>query len=131
VDEHRYTLSAAYAHNFANGDNFSATSYLGQNIVPGKPRSNGFLAEGTLYHRKEALFARFERVDKDELYNIPQGIYTVNKALFGDVHTLYSRDGLDYGLGAYMGLYRFPSSLTPYYGSPLTWGVFFRVGAAR
>jgi hypothetical protein len=41
-------------------------------------------------------------------------------------------DGLDLGLGAYVGFYSFPSSLEPFYGSnPITAGVFFRLRPGR
>jgi hypothetical protein len=129
VDEHRVTVSAAYSHNLPNGDNLSATAYFGQNIVEGNSTpSSALLAEATWYHAKDAFFMRFERVAKDELVNVPAGNYTVNKLLFGDVHNIMSRDGLEYGLGAYAGVYSFPSSLEAYYGkNPLTLGVFFRI----
>ena len=128
VNEHRLTLSAAYSHELANGDNFSATAYFGQNIVQGSAKSNAWLAEATYYHGKEAFFARFERVDKDELVNVPTGSYAINKLLFGFVHNFYSKDQIDYGLGAYAGVYSFPRSLNAYYGdSPVTFGVFLRI----
>ena len=132
VDQHRLTASVAYAHNLANGDNFSATTYFGKLIVPGRSDSNAWLVEGTLYHRTDSIFGRFERVDKDELVGVPVGTYTINKLLFGDVHNFASPHGMDIGLGAYIGLYSFPSSLKPYYGSnPVTWGVFLRVRPSR
>jgi hypothetical protein len=132
INEHRFTVSAAYSHDLARGDNLSATAYFGQNIVQGSPNSNAGLAEVTYYHGKDAVFTRFERVDKSELVGVPPGNYTVNKLLFGDVHNLYSKDHLDYGLGAYGGVYRFPSSLNDAYGkNPLTFGVFLRIRPSR
>lgn len=133
VNEHRLTFSAAYSHELPHGDNLSATAYFGQNIVEGSPtKSDAWLAEATYYHAKEGIFTRFERVDKDELYNVPTGNYTINKLLFGDVHNFYSKDQLDYGLGAYAGVYSFPSSLDPFYGkSPFTFGVFLRVRPSK
>jgi len=133
IDEHRLTFSAAYSHELPHGDNISTTAYFGQNIVEGSPtKSDAWLAEATYYHGKEGIFTRFERVDKDELYNVPPGNYTINKLLFGDLHNFYSKDQLDYGLGAYAGVYSYPSSLNPFYGkSPLTLGVFFRVRPSK
>ncbi|MHB8636212.1 MAG: FixH family protein [Fimbriimonadaceae bacterium] len=128
VNEHRLTLSAAYSHDLSGGDNFSATAYLGQNIVTGASASNAWLAEATFYHAKEGIFTRFERVDKSELANVPPGNYTVDKLLFGDVHSFYSRDHLDYGIGAYGGIYSYPSALNAFYGKrPFTFGVFLRI----
>jgi hypothetical protein len=132
IDEHRLTASAAYSHDFANGDNISSTVYFGQNIVEENPtNSNAWLVEATYYHAKEGFFVRFERVDKDELYNIPAGTYTINKLIFGDIHTFCSKDNLEYGFGAFLGLYSFPASLNAYYGSPITAGVYLRVRPSK
>ena len=128
VNQHRLTFSAAYSHELPHGDNFSATAYFGQNIVAGASNSNAWLAEATYFHGANRYFARLERVDKNELLGVPAGTYTVNKLLLGDVHQLYSKDGLDYGVGAYAGLYSFPNSLNSSYGaSPVTFGIFFRI----
>ena len=132
-NDHRLTFSAAYSHNFSDSDNLSVTAYFGQNIVSGLPNSNAWLAEATYYHKRDAFFARIERVDKTgELVNVPPGNYTINKLLFGDVHTLLSRDRLNYGLGIYAGVYSFPGSLNPYYGrNPLTLGIYLRIRPSK
>jgi hypothetical protein len=132
VNEHRLSLSAAYSHNFGD-DNLSTTAYWGRDIVEGTAApSNALLIEGTYYHRQEAFFTRFERVAKDELYNVPAGDYVINKLLFGDVHNFYTHSGFDFGVGAYGGIYSFPGSLVPYYGrNPFTFGVFFRVKPSK
>ncbi len=132
VNKHRLTFSASYSHKFAGGDNLSATAYFGQNIVHGSTSSNAWLLEATYFHAKDGFFARFERVDKGELVDVPPGNYTVNKLLLGDVRNICSKAGLDYGLGAYAGVYSFPSSLTAFYGkSPLTFGVFVRIRPSK
>jgi hypothetical protein len=128
ANEHRLTASASYSHPLADGDNLSVTTYLGQNIVRGAKTSNAWLAEGTYYHRKDAIFMRFERVDKDELIDVPAGTFTINKLVFGDVHNCQSKGQLDYGIGAYAGIYSFPAALKPIYGSnPMTFGIFLRI----
>jgi hypothetical protein len=129
VDEHRLTFSAAYSHDLKGGDNLSATAYVGQKLDEGNPTASyGWLGEATYYHAKDAFFTRFERVDKDELYNVPTGNYTVNKLVFGDTHNFYTHDQIEYGLGAYAGVYSFPSSLNSIYGAtPLTFGIFLRI----
>lgn len=132
VSEHRLTFSTAYSHALPHGDNLSATAYFGQNIVNGSPNSNAWLGEVTYYHAKEAFFTRFERVDKSELVGVPAGNHTINKLLFGDVHNFYSKDHLDYGIGAYAGVYSFPNSLKAAYGNnPLTCGVFVRIRPSK
>lgn len=132
LDQHRLTGSASFSQPLANGNNFSTTAIFGQLIVPGKPRSNAFLLEGTLYRGRDSTFARMERMDKDELSGVPAGSYTVNKLLFGHVHNIASQNGFDYGLGGYVGVYSFPSSLNPYYGkSPFTFGIFLRIRPSK
>jgi hypothetical protein len=132
VTTHRFTGSAAYSRELPRGDNLSATAYFGRNIVQGAANSDAELAELTYYHGKSAFFTRFENVDKPELVDAPAGNYTVDKALFGCVRTIYSKDAFDYGLGAYTGVYRFPSSLNPLYGTnPVTYGVFLRVRPSK
>jgi hypothetical protein len=133
VNEHRLTMSVAYSHNFSNGDNVSATAYLGQDIVEGNSTpSNGWLGEATYYHARDAIFTRFENVDKDDLYNVPPGNYAINKLVFGDVHNFYTRDQIEYGLGAYLGFYSFPGSLDTLYGSnPVTFGIFLRIRPSK
>ena len=127
-NEHRITVSAAYSHNFDNGDNISATAYFGQNIVQESVNSNAWLAEATYTHAKTSFFTRFERVDKPDLIDVPVGNYAIHKLLVGAVHNFYSKDRLEYGLGAYAGVYSFPSSLNAFYGkNPITFGVFLRI----
>jgi hypothetical protein len=128
LDQHRITASAAYSKPLANGDNWSTSALFGRLIVPGRKDSNAYVLESTLYHGADSFFGRLERVDKDEIVGVPAGSYTINKLLFGDTHNLLSRDGFDFGIGGYIGLYSFPSALKPFYGnSPVTFGIFLRV----
>jgi hypothetical protein len=128
TSSHRLTAGASYSRSLTHGDNLSVTAYFGQNLAVGSPKSNAWLGEATYCRGKDAYFARLERVDKDELVEVPPGIHTINKLLFGAVHNLASRDGFSYAIGAYAGLYSFPSALKPEYGnSPVTLGVFLRV----
>lgn len=131
VHQHRLTASAAYSQVLPNGDNWATTAYFGKLIVPGRPDSNAFLIESTLFHRRESFFARYERVDKDELVGIPPGSYAINKLLVGAVHNFASGSGLDLGIGGYLGFYSFPSNLKPFYGNPMTAGIFFRLRPSK
>ena len=131
-DEHKLNFSAAYSHAYRNGDILATTAYFGRNITPQTPHSDAWLAEATLFHHADSIFTRLERVEKDELYNVPAGDYTVYKLVLGDTHNLWSSSGFDYGIGAYVGAYAFPGALKSYYGSnPLTWGVFFRIRPSK
>jgi hypothetical protein len=132
VDQHRITASAAYSLPLAGGDNWSTSLLYGKLIVPGKKDSNAYVVESTLYHGRDSIFGRYERVDKDELVGVPDGSYPINKLLLGDVHNIASRSGFDLGIGAYVGLYSFPSALKPFYGSnPVTFGVFLRLRPSK
>jgi hypothetical protein len=126
VDQHRITAAAIW--NLPLGkDNLAFTGAFGRNLISGT-NSDAFLLEGTYMRGSLSMFARFERVDKNELVGVPAGSYKINKLLFGGVRELKSCAGFDFGLGAYAGVYSFPSSLEPFYGkSPFTFGVFLRV----
>jgi hypothetical protein len=131
VDQHRITAAALYGRDLANGDHLALAGTFGRNIKHGGA-GNAFVLEGTYFKGANSYFARFENVDKDELVGVPAGNYNVNKLLFGGVHNLTSRGGFDIGLGAYAGLYAFPSSLDPFYGkNAVTFGVFLRVRPSR
>lgn len=132
VNKHRLAFSAAYSRQLRYGDNLSVTAYFGQNIVQDSANSNAWLMEATYYHARDGFFARFERVDKSELVDVPSGNYTINKLVFGDVHNFYSKGHLDYGLGAYVGVYSYPSALNASYGkNPVTFGVFLRIRPSK
>jgi hypothetical protein len=129
VDQHRLTASAIYSRPVGNGDNLSLALLYGRNIKSGDGEaSNAWALEGTYYRGPDSWFARLERVDKDELVDVPEGTYTINKLVFGGVRNIAQRDGFDVGVGAYVGLYGFPSSLNQFYGkNPVSFGVFLRV----
>jgi len=131
VDEHRLTASAIWNLPFANGNNLAVTGAFGRNISQGT-NSDSFLLESTYLMGATSIFARWEHVMKDELVGVPPGNYMINKFLVGGVRNLLVRDGFEYGLGAYAGFYTFPGTLEPFYGkSPVTLGVFVRVGPGR
>lgn len=130
VDQHRLTLSGIYNRPIGK-DNLAITGLWGRNYRLGDA-SDAYLLEATLYHGPTSVFARYENVDKDELAGVPAGSYKINKLIFGGVQNLASRNGFDFGLGAYAGVYAFPSDLEPYYGkNPVTLGVFFRIRPSR
>ena len=132
LDQHRLTANATYNRASENGDNLATTFLFGRLIVSGAKESNALLLESSLTHRDDTTFVRFERVDKDELVGVPPGRYTIDKLLIGDVHNLVKRDGYEYGLGGYFGIYTFPKVLDTFYGNhPVTWGLFLRVRPGR
>lgn len=131
VSQHRLTASALYNRSLPNGDNLALTGYFGRNISKGNG-TEALALESSYISGPTTLFARLERVEKDELVDVPPGTYTVNKWVLGGVRNIASRSGFDVGVGAFFGLYSFPSSLQPYYGrSPVSVGIFIRVRPSR
>lgn len=131
VDQHRLTAAGIWSHPLPSGDNLSVSAVYGRNMVRGE-NSDAFVLEGTYYRGADSFFARWENVDKNELVGVPAGSYKVNKVLFGGIKNLTSQRGFDVGLGAYAGVYAFPSSLDPFYGkNPVTLGIFLRVRPSR
>lgn len=128
VDQHRFTASLMHSRPMSNGDNASMAVIFGRNIKPGEDATNALALEGSYYRGQDTYFARLERVEKDELVGVPPGTYTINKLVLGGVRNIASRGGFDVGVGGFVGLYSFPSSLEPFYGkSPVSFGVFVRV----
>lgn len=132
VDQHRATASVQHGRTLANGDNWSTSLLWGRIVRAGHRDSDAVVLESTYYHGTNSTFARFERVDKDELVGVPEGRYGITKLVLGHTHGLSSRDGYDLGLGAYVGLYAFPRALEPFYGRrPVTWGLFLRLRPSK
>jgi len=131
VDEHRLTASAIYSLPMNGQDNLSLTAALGRDILS-TGSSNSYLLEATYLHGPTSWFTRFENVGKDDLFGVPAGTYDINKLLVGGVHNVATKDGFEFGVGAYAGFYSFPSSLEPFYGkNPVTLGVFIRIRPRR
>ena len=94
--------------------------------------TDAFALEGTYSKAWGSLFGRLEVVEKDELVDVPAGVYRITKFTFGGVKNFAVRNGFEYGVGAYLGVYSFPSSLDSFYGkNPLSIGVFLRVRPAK
>jgi hypothetical protein len=94
--------------------------------------TDAFALEGTLSKPLGSLFGRWEMVEKDELVDVPGGKYKINKFTFGGIKNLGVKDGFEYGIGAFVGLYAFPSSLNSFYGkNPISLGLFLRIRPAR
>ncbi len=126
VNVNRLTASALW-----NRGDFALGAALGRNVKESE-ETNAFLLEATYTRGDNTYFARWENVDKDEIEGVPAGTYKVNKFLLGGVREVSRFDGLDFGVGGYVGFYSFPSSLEPFYGkSPLTVGVFVRLRPSR
>jgi len=131
VDEHRLTAAALWSRPMGNGDNVSTTVAFGRKMVQGVT-SDSLLVETTYLTGPLSVFGRWEHVGKDELVGVPSGNYEINKFILGGVRDFAHVDGFGFGIGAYFGLYSFPSSLDPFYGkNPVTLGVFLRLRPER
>jgi hypothetical protein len=131
IDQHRLTASAIYSRAMPNGDSLAFTAFFGRNIKDAN-LTNAFGLEGTYFTGPNSFFGRFERVDKDELVDVPPGTYTINKLVLGMTRDFAHPSGYDVGLGGFVGVYAFPSSLEPFYGkSPVSFGVFLRIRPSK
>jgi hypothetical protein len=121
-DQHRIVLNA-----FHQSGPWSLGVIWSRNIKSHSD-TDALSLEASYAARWGTLFGRFEQVNKDELVDVPPGIYRVNKFSIGGVRNFLVRDGFEYGLGAYLDFYSFPSSLDSFYGrNPVSIGVFLRV----
>ncbi len=125
-DQHRLAFSA-----FHQRGDWSLGAIWSRNITH-HGDTDALAVEASYSTSAGSLFGRWERVEKDELVNVPSGTYTINKFTLGGVRNFAVRDGFEYGVGAYVGLYSFPSALDSFYGrNPVTVGMFLRVRPGR
>jgi hypothetical protein len=130
IDVDRLTASASYYHRWDS--NILATTFAwGQNRNdPGKVL-DGFLLESALILRDtHTIFARGERVNKDELF--PPGSpmdgeeFTVNKISVGYIYDFHVQK-LKLGIGGLGSVAVLPNDLDPPYGdTPLSFMLFVR-----
>lgn len=124
--QHRVVLSA-----FHQRGDWSLGAIWSRNYT-GHGNTDAFALEGTYAKSWGSLFGRFEAVDKDELVDVPESKYRINRLTVGGVKNLAARDGFEYGLGAYIGFFSFPSALDSFYGkNPITLGLFFRIRPSK
>lgn len=124
---HRLTLSALYNRAFTNGDNFAGLFAYGKNIKE-STLSDAILMEGAYTRSRWTAFARWEDVAKDELVNVPVGVYHINKFTLGGIYNFQQSRASQQGFGASLDFYAYPTALRPYYGnSPVTFNLFYRL----
>jgi hypothetical protein len=129
--QHRLTASALFSRPMPNGDSLQWTAFFGRNIKHERS-TDAFGLEATYFQDRNAWFGRFEQVEKDELVDVPEGVYTIRKMTFGLTRDFCRRGGFDFGLGAFVAFYGMPEALKPFYGdNPVSWGVFLRVRPGR
>jgi hypothetical protein len=130
VDQGRLTASASW--NWRLRGNPAQTTFAWGRLydTPGNTL-DGFLLETAVRLREtDTLFARVERVSKDELFEsgpLAGTVFTVNELSLGGLHDFVSWGRSSWGLGVVGSVYPIPSSLRPTYGSlPGSFMVFAR-----
>ena len=130
VNVSRTTASATYNAPVARW--WQSTVAFGHNSPSAGAGSNAWLLESALkLGLAHTVFARAERVGKDELFLPGQPLYgptyTIEKLSVGYIHDLVHAGALDLGLGALVSTYSYPSVLNSAYGyRPTSFMVFVR-----
>ena len=135
VNENRITASGTYSLPFGDR-NFWATSFAWGRKMNSPGRTlDGFLLESELVlHRLNTFFARAERVDEDELYELAptsslQGqVFTVGKLSLGYIRDFEVGPQVRLGFGGLVSRYSYPTQLDGAYGSdPTSFMLFLRL----
>lgn len=130
-NQHRITASVSYSKPIGEEDHLATSLNFGRNITH-HGSTNTYNLEATYFTGNDSLFMRYENAEKDEIFNVPEGTYTINKLTLGGVKHLGKKDGYDWGLGAFFSLFKFPDELEPFYGeNPVSFGIFLRVRPSR
>ena len=136
----RTTASVHYSRPLERGTSWSSSAIWGRNHETAKRRDvDSWLVE-TLYPatRRNFLTARFEMVDKDELFagqpaiehalESGGGVFRVQAYTAGYTRDLAVGRGVEAGVGANVSAYRVPAAIQPYYGErPWGWNIYLRV----
>jgi hypothetical protein len=133
----RTTASAIFNKRIGLESNWASSFVWGQNYGNGE-RSNSFLFESNYGFDKNAVFGRLERVRKsghELVLDHPDDhkMFWVGAYSIGYVRDIFSKKGIDVGLGGMATLNRNPPELAPYYGGTMHGGfqVFLRIRASR
>lgn len=131
------TASAIYNKRFDENRNWASTFVWGQNYANGE-RTNSYLFESNYDFYKNAVFGRFERVQKSghELvldHDLEHEIFPVSALSAGYVRDIVHGKGLDVGIGGIITVNRNPASLAPVYGgrTHAGWQAFLRFRPSR
>jgi hypothetical protein len=131
VDVDRTTASVTYSRGSESAISQTTVAWGRNKKRPGDAL-DAFMAESTLAILKvHTVFARLERVKKDELFEggaLAHQAFWVSKATVGAVHDFNREGHLAFGLGALGSLHFVPDVLTPFYGDrPVSFMVFARM----
>jgi len=128
----RTTASAIYNKKFDDSHDWASTVLWGQNYA-NRERTNAFLVESNYDFFKNAVFGRFETVQKSgrDLVlpaALQHTVFNVQALSVGYVRDLVRGKGIDVGFGGMFTANFNPSALTPFYGgtSHSGWQLFMR-----
>ncbi len=130
ISVRRSTLSATY--NAPFGQWWQSTFAFGRNVPSQGAASNAWLAETALRPADaHTVFARFERVGKDELFLAGQPLYgdmfTIEKLSVGYIYDFMRLGAARAGIGGLISTYSFSAALNTTYGSrPTSFMLFVR-----
>ncbi|MFL6467190.1 MAG: plastocyanin/azurin family copper-binding protein [Pyrinomonadaceae bacterium] len=135
----RTTASAIYNKNFSDTRNWTSAFIWGQNNKEGE-FTNSYLFESDYTFGKNAIFGRFEMVQKDghELVldhddPIHDDVFLVGAYSIGYVRDVVKDKRLDVGVGGMATFNSNPSALVPYYGGTrhAGWQLFVRLRPSK
>jgi len=116
----RTTASAIYNKSMSRDRNWANSFIWGQNHTD-EGRTNSFLYETDFQFRKNSIFGRFERVQKNSHELVlphphPEGNFWVGLLSAGYVRDVVKDKGLDIGVGAQATWYTNPAEISNFYG---------------
>jgi hypothetical protein len=127
-DQVRTTASVHYTRPMPGGG-WSSSLIWGRNHDTATHRDlNSYLAESVLpITSTNYLSARFELVDKDELFNPYAGTFRIGAYTIGYTHDVNWLRHIATGIGANFTAYSLPGAIKPYYGNhPVGGNIFVR-----
>lgn len=137
VNINRFTISGSHNLAFANGDNLATTLIWGRNHKSEthaglKKDTDALLLETNYTVGRYAAFGRYDNTEKDEVVDVPEGVYRIQKFTLGGTYNVRKDAEMEHGPGLSVDFYSFPSALKPYYGShPVSFNVFYRIRFGR
>ena len=122
---------------FYENRNWANSFVWGQNHAEGE-RTNSFLFESNYDFDKNAIFGRFERVEKNSHELVlpaphPEGKFWVGAYSLGYLRDIYKDKGLDVGLGGMATFNTNPAIISSFYGGTKHggWQVFLRLRPSK
>jgi len=133
----RTTASAIYNKNFSANHNWANSFVWGQNHAEGE-RTNSFLFESNYDFDKNAVFGRFEQVEKNSHELAlpaphPESKFWVGAYSLGYLRDIYKDKGLDVGIGGMATFNTNSPVISSFYGGTKHggWQVFLRLRPSK